>query len=148
MRGQVLGVDRQTGEGQISGEDGHRYVFRPDDWNDHIGPAIGALIDFDIDGRTAKRIYHQPGTMPAMMAPSPRSRGKNKYVAAILAFLFGLLGVHRFYLGRTGTGILMVILSLTVVGLIVTGLWALIDTIRYLVMPEEEFDIRYNRLPG
>ena len=31
MRGQVLGVDRQTGEGQISGEDGHRYVFRPDD---------------------------------------------------------------------------------------------------------------------
>ena len=148
MRGQVLGVDRQTGEGQISGEDGHRYVFRPDDWNDHIGPAIGALIDFDIDGRTAKRIYHQPGTMPAMMAPPPRSRGKNKYVAAILSFLFGVLGVHRFYLGRTGTGILMVILSLTVVGLIVTGLWSLIDTIRYLVMPEEEFDIRYNRLPG
>jgi TM2 domain-containing membrane protein YozV len=66
----------------------------------------------------------------------------------VLAFLFGVLGVHRFYLGRTGSGILMLVLSITVVGLIVTGLWALIDTIRYLVMPEDEFAIRYNRLPG
>ena len=148
MHGQVLGVDRQTGEGQISGADGHRYTFRPDDWNDQIGPAIGALIDFDIDGRAARRIYHQPGTMPAMMAPPPRTGGKNKYVAAVLAFLFGVLGVHRFYLGRTGSGILMLVLSITVVGLIVTGLWALIDTIRYLVMPEDEFAVRYNRLPG
>ena len=149
MHGQVLGVDRQTGEGQISGADGHRYTFRPDDWNDQIGPAIGALIDFDIDGRNAKRIYRQPGTMPATMAaPPPRTAGKNKYVAAMLALVFGILGVHRFYLGRTGTGILMLVLSITIVGLFVTGLWALVDTIRYLVMPEAEFDARYNRLPG
>lgn len=149
MRGQVLGVDRQTGEGQISGEDGHRYTFRPGDWNDQIGPAIGALIDFDIDGRTAKSIYHQPGTMPAVMPPpTRRTGGKNKYVAAVLAFLFGVLGVHRFYLGRTGSGILMLVLTITVVGLAITGLWALIDTIRYLVMPEDEFAARYDRLPG
>lgn len=147
MRGQVLGVDRDTGEGQISGEDGQRYTFRPNDWSDQIGPAIGALIDFDIDGRNAKRIYRQPGTMPATLAapPPPRTGGRNKYVAAVLAFLFGVLGVHRFYLGRTGTGILMLVLSLTVVGLIVTGLWALVDTIRYLVMPDDEFAARYNR---
>jgi len=148
MRGQVLGVDRETGEGQISGDDGERYTFRPTDWSDQIGPAIGALIDFDIDGRNAKRIYRQPGTVPATMAPPPRTGGKNKYVAAVLAFVFGVLGVHRFYLGRTGSGILMLVLSLTVIGLFVTGLWALIDTIRYLVMPDDEFNIRYNRLPG
>jgi TM2 domain-containing membrane protein YozV len=149
MRGQVLGVDRATGEGQISGEDGQRYTFRPNDWSDQIGPAIGALIDFDTEGRNARRIYRQPGTVPATMAaPPPRTGGKNKYVAAALAFLFGVLGVHRFYLGRTGSGILMLVLSLTVVGLIVTGLWALIDTIRYLVMPDDEFAVRYNRLPG
>ena len=149
MRGQVLGVDRATGEGQISGEDGQRYTFRPNDWSDQIGPAIGALIDFDTEGRNARRIYRQPGTVPApMAAPLPRTGGKNTYVAAALAFLFGVLGVHRFYLGRTGSGILMLVLSLTVVGLIVTGFWALIDTIRYLVMPEEEFAVRYNRLPG
>ncbi|TPG18458.1 TM2 domain-containing protein [Sphingomonas koreensis] len=148
MRGQVLGVDRQTGEGQISGEDGQRYTFRPGDWNDQIGPAIGALIDFDIDGRLAKRIYHQPGTMPAVAAPPRRTGGKNKYVAAVLAFLFGVLGVHRFYLGRTGSGILMLVLTITVVGLAITGLWALIDTIRYLVMSEDDFAARYDRLPG
>ncbi|HVI99644.1 MAG TPA: TM2 domain-containing protein [Sphingomonas sp.] len=147
MRGQVLGVDRDSGEGQISGEDGQRYTFRPRDWSDQIGPAVGALIDFEAEGRAARRIYRQPGTVPAHLATPPDAGGRNKYIAAILAFLFGVLGVHRFYLGRTGSGVVMLVLSLTVVGLVVTGLWALIDTIRYLVMPEEEFAERYGRRP-
>ena len=32
MRGQVLGVDRRTGDGIVTGEDGRRYSFKPDDW--------------------------------------------------------------------------------------------------------------------
>jgi TM2 domain-containing membrane protein YozV len=145
MRGQVLGVDRETGEGQISGEDGQRYIFRPSDWSDATGPAVGALIDFEAEGRAARRIYHQPGTVALAPAAPPRTGGRNKYIAALLAFVFGVLGVHRFYLGRTGSGIVMLALSITVVGLIVTELWALIDTIRYLAMPEEEFAARYDR---
>ncbi|MCL2593444.1 MAG: TM2 domain-containing protein [Defluviitaleaceae bacterium] len=31
---------------------------------------------------------------------------KSKVVAAILCFFFGYLGVHRFYVGKTGTGLL------------------------------------------
>jgi len=148
MRGQVLGVDRDTGEGQISGEDGQRYTFRPNDWSDHVGPAVGALIDFEAEGRSARRIYHQPAALSVIAPPpQPRTGGRNKYVAAVLAFLFGILGVHRFYLGRNGTGVLMLVLSITVVGLAVTALWALVDTIRYLVMPDDEFDARYNRRP-
>ncbi|RIA45698.1 TM2 domain-containing protein [Hephaestia caeni] len=147
MRGQVLGVDRETGDGQISGDDGRRYVFRPRDWSDSIGPAVGALIDFEADGTAARRIYRLPGTVAMPVVAQPQLGGRNKYVAALLAFLFGVLGVHRFYLGRTGSGIVMLVLSLTVIGLVVTGLWALIDTIRYLVMPEEEFADRYGRRP-
>ncbi len=60
MRGQVLGVDRTSGEGQISGEDGHRYTFRPDDWSDAKGPAVGARIDFAIEGSRALRIFRLP----------------------------------------------------------------------------------------
>ena len=49
--------------------------------------------------------------------------------AFLFAFFLGPLGIHRFYVGKTGTGIAMVILSITVVGLAVSGIWALIDWI-------------------
>ena len=41
----------------------------------------------------------------------------------LLCFFFGVLGVHRFYVGKIGTGILQL---LTFGGL---GIWALIDFI-------------------
>lgn len=142
MRGQVLGVDLTTGDGQISGDDGQRYVFKPEDWNDRVGPSVGALIDFDLDGRNARRIYRQPGTYVA--APAVHT-DRNKIVAALLAFFLGVFGVHRFYLGRIGSGVVMLILTCTVVGLLVTGIWAFIDFIRYLVMSDAEFNARYQQ---
>ena len=41
--------------------------------------------------------------------------------AILLCFFLGVLGIHRFYVGKIGTGILMV---LTLGGL---GIWNLID---------------------
>lgn len=54
---------------------------------------------------------------------SPRSR----LAAALLAFFLGALGIHRFYVGKIGTGILMIV---TLGGL---GIWVLIDFIVILV---------------
>ncbi len=48
---------------------------------------------------------------------------KNKVVAALLCFFLGVFGIHRFYVGKIITGILMII---TFGGL---GIWALIDFI-------------------
>ncbi|MEJ6008658.1 TM2 domain-containing protein [Novosphingobium aquae] len=48
-------------------------------------------------------------------------------VAYLLCLFLGPLGAHRFYLGATGTGIVMLILSLTFFGLIISGPWAFID---------------------
>lgn len=52
---------------------------------------------------------------------------KSRLVAAVLAFFFGVFGVHRFYVGKTGTGIAMI---LTIGGL---GIWAFIDFIMIVV---------------
>jgi TM2 domain-containing membrane protein YozV len=41
--------------------------------------------------------------------------------AFLLCFFLGALGIHRFYVGKTGTGILQI---LTLGGL---GFWALVD---------------------
>ena len=54
---------------------------------------------------------------------------KNRLLALLLAIFFGCFGVHRFYVGKTGTGILMVLLDLTLVGFAITGVWAMVDAI-------------------
>ena len=48
-------------------------------------------------------------------------------VAALLCFFLGWLGIHRFYVGKAGTGILMIF---TLGGL---GLWSLVDLIMIIV---------------
>ncbi|MDH5525441.1 MAG: TM2 domain-containing protein [Desulfobulbaceae bacterium] len=48
---------------------------------------------------------------------------KSRIAAALLSFFLGAFGVHRFYVGKTGTGVLMI---LTLGGM---GIWALIDFI-------------------
>ena len=108
-------------------------------------------VDFETHESRALSIFPVPGASPppAVVAarPAPDLGDRNKYIAALVAFLVGPLGIHRFYLGRTGSGIAMVLLSCTLVGLLVTVPWAFIDMIRYLVMSDEEFAQRYARRP-
>lgn len=55
---------------------------------------------------------------------APAATGQKSWLAALLLCIFlGGLGVHRFYVGKIGTGILMI---LTFGGL---GIWVIIDLI-------------------
>ena len=56
---------------------------------------------------------------------------------ALLCFLLGVFGAHRFYVGKIGTGILMLI---TVGGF---GIWALIDLIIIIVGNFKDKEGRY-----
>ena len=59
---------------------------------------------------------------------------KNFVSTLILCVLLGGLGVHRFYVGKVGTGIFML---LTLGGL---GIWALVDLIRIAIQKFEDGD--------
>lgn len=71
---------------------------------------------------------------------------KNKVLAAILAFFFGGIGIHKFYLGEIGLGILYI--CLTLVGMIIClpigAILSLVDFILLLVMDDEKFNQKYN----
>jgi TM2 domain-containing membrane protein YozV len=155
MRGQVLGVDTRTGHGKIAGDDGQRYTFTPEDWAHRGEPSVGMYVDFESEQTRALTIFPVPEKAPAAVAVTgaqraapapPVENDRNKIVAAILALIVGWLGVHRFYLGRTGSAVVMLVLSCTVIGIPVTALWAFVDAIRYLLMSDREFAQRYARL--
>ncbi len=78
---------------------------------------------------------------------------KSKNVAGTLALLMGIFGVHRFYLGKRFLGIMHLILFfiafvITVEEnapfILIPMVVALIDAILLFVMPQEEFDEKYN----
>ena len=52
---------------------------------------------------------------------------KTALIAYLLWFFVGIFGGHNFYLERTGVAITQLILSITVVGLLITGVWVLVD---------------------
>jgi TM2 domain-containing membrane protein YozV len=65
---------------------------------------------------------------------------KNKYVAALLAFFLGGIGIHKFYLGRTGAGILYALFFWT----FIPGMIAFFESIILLFMPDSEFNFKFN----
>lgn len=54
---------------------------------------------------------------------------KSRAAALLMALFLGGFGVHRFYVGKNGTAVAQLILTLTLIGTIASGIWALIDCI-------------------
>ncbi|MCX6673853.1 MAG: NINE protein [Methanothrix sp.] len=63
----------------------------------------------------------------------------NKTTAALLALFLGGLGLHKFYLGRTGMGLIYLVFCWT----LVPALISLVEGIQFLSMSESEFAIKY-----
>ncbi|MCP1169483.1 TM2 domain-containing protein [Limimaricola litoreus] len=59
---------------------------------------------------------------------------KTLSTAMLLAVFLGPFGAHRFYMGQRGTATMMLMLAVTLVGLVVTALWLLIDLPRLPAM--------------
>jgi TM2 domain-containing membrane protein YozV/ribosomal protein L37E len=67
-------------------------------------------------------------------------QGKQKMSAGLLAIFLGGIGIHKFYLGSWGWGIIYIFFSWTWIPLIV----GLFEGIGYLCMKKETFDMKYN----
>lgn len=70
---------------------------------------------------------------------SPSKGSKSRATAAILAFLLGGLGAHKFYLGQIAAGILYLLFFWT----LIPGIIAFIEFIILLTMSDETFHEKY-----
>ena len=96
--------------------------------------------DANAQGAYGADAYGQPGYEQAAYAAGQQAYGqpvvgapKQWMVAVLLAFFLGTLGVHNFYLGYTTKGIIQLVLTITVIGIFVSGPWALIDFIMLIM---------------
>ncbi len=74
------------------------------------------------------------------MTSTPPGADK-KIAAGILAILLGALGIHKFILGYTTEGVIMLAITLFTCGIgsMITGIIGLIEGITYLSMSDEAF---------
>jgi len=70
---------------------------------------------------------------------------EKKIAAGVLAILLGVCGIHKFYLGYTTAGIIMLLVSVLTCGFggSVIGLIGIIEDIIYLTKTDEEFVATY-----
>jgi TM2 domain-containing membrane protein YozV len=141
MNGQILDYSVPDNKGTISGQDGNRYYFAGAEWKGSGVPARGMSVDFEADGQDARSVYIALGSAAS-------AGSKDKIAAGLLAVFLGWLGIHKFYLGFTGPG--LVFLLINTIGLAVTWLLlflpnivvcliAIIEGIIYLTKSDEEF---------
>ena len=57
MRGEVLHYDDEQGFGFINGTDGKRYAFERSDLRRLVPVGKGTVVEFQIDGATAREIF-------------------------------------------------------------------------------------------
>ena len=101
---------------------------------------LGSFAEFAADLKPPP----MPNAPPPTMAPPPSSvaaRASNKIPAGICGILLGGFGVHKFILGYTGAGLIMLLVTLLTCGLAwwVMHIIGLVEGIIYLCKPDEEF---------
>jgi TM2 domain-containing membrane protein YozV len=104
---------------------------------------IGTLAEFAADFDTAPTAAIPPAfaSPPALYNP----RASNKIAAGICGILLGAFGVHKFILGYTGAGLIMLLVTLLTcfIAYPVMHLLGLIEGIIYLAKTDEEFVRNY-----
>ncbi|WP_336279072.1 TM2 domain-containing protein [Bartonella sp. CB175] len=121
MKGMI--INHNQGIYLISGDDGKRYKFALLDWLGKVAPRIGESVDFICNDDLASSVVPLSPVVPSV---------EQKYSRVVLLFVclfLGPIGVHRFIVGRIWTGVLMLVLSISFFGTLISGVWMLVDFI-------------------
>ncbi|TFF72479.1 TM2 domain-containing protein [Aeromonas taiwanensis] len=105
--------------------------------------AIADVLSSAIDAAAWPIREPEQAQSPTQSAPAVGSvhhRGKRKVLMALLVFFGGGFGLHKFYTGNWGWG--LIYLAACTTGIPV--LLSLIEFIKVLCLSQEEFDKRYN----
>lgn len=94
-------------------------------------------IQAAMDGEVVR--YPDVEVMTADSRALVRPGEKNNVAAGVLAILLGGFGVHKFYLGKNGQGLLYLLFFWTMI----PALFGLVEGIRYLVADPDEFALKY-----
>jgi TM2 domain-containing membrane protein YozV len=101
---------------------------------------LGSLPEFAADLKPPPMSTAAPPTIsPPPSASNPRA--SNKIAAGVCGILLGWLGVHKFILGYTGAGLIMLLVTVLTCGLAypVMHVIGLIEGIIYLCKSDDEF---------
>jgi len=147
MRGRILDFDAKKGEGVIISDNFERFTFSLQDWRSmDTLPAKGLVVDFVPEDNIAKDIYVLEESRSEKSEASKNE--KNKIVAGLLAIFLGGLGLHKFYLGCVGAGIITLLITifgwvLFFIPNIIISIIVFIEGIIYLTKSGEDFQRTY-----
>ena len=156
MRGQVLDFSVRDNSGIISGDDGRRYSFSGSEWQrSAVFPAPGMRVDFVVYEDIAVEVFPdvQSQALNNNAGAGMSANSKSNVAAGVLAILLGGLGIHKFYLGYTAQGLILLaasfvslLLWVVVIGALGTlAIYAItiIEGVIYLTKSSGEFHRTY-----
>ncbi len=86
-----------------------------------------------------KAIHRSARACPNCGAAQGKGGTKSRISAAMLALFFGAFGIHKFYLGKSGQGILYLLFCWTFIPTLIS----LVEGVMYLFKSDEEFEKIY-----
>jgi len=149
----IIGADGQP-YGPVTVEQVRRWIaesrlnaqtlVQPEGAPDWRPLATFAELANELPPPTPSALGPAPAVPPvAGVRPSSDLSGKasTKVAAGVCGILLGALGIHKFILGYTGAGLIMLLVSILSCGMLaaVMGIIGLIEGILYLTKNDEEF---------
>lgn len=112
-------------------------------------------FDYNAGAPQPNQAPPQPEQVPPQYGAAPQygapmggrlpAGSKSKIAAGLLGIFLGALGIHKFYLGYTKAGVIMLLVSLLTfgVGATIMEIIGLVEGIIYITKSDQDFDAQY-----